>query len=290
MSTLRLLSVLVLPLLSLCAIAQTPGLTPPATAPTQPPPTPQKANPSLPTLWLIGDSTVRNGKGDGARGQWGWGEPIVDLFDTSRLNVVNRALGGRSTRTFIAQGHWERVLQDASPGDFILIQFGHNDSSPINDDSRARGTIPGIGDESQEIDNLLTHQRETVYSFGHYLRKFVREAREKKLQPIILSPVPRCPRAPAGGNGFKVPATQPADHALWAKQVAGAEKVPFIDLYSLIWSEYVGREPAELKSSLFCDADYTHTNRVGAELNARKVVEGIRSLPDEVPLRAYLKK
>src|ERR1700758_3662732 len=62
---------------------------------------PKPANPHLPTLFLVGDSTVRNGHGDGAGGQWGWGEPLVDYFDSSRINVVNRAIGGRSSRTYI---------------------------------------------------------------------------------------------------------------------------------------------------------------------------------------------
>src|ERR1700742_2233607 len=57
------------------------------------------ADPKLPTLFLVGDSTVRNGHADGAGGQWGWGEPLVDLFDTSKINVDNRAIGGRSSRS-----------------------------------------------------------------------------------------------------------------------------------------------------------------------------------------------
>src|SRR5271167_752271 len=61
------------------------------------------ANPKLPTLFLVGDSTVRNGHADGAGGQWGWGEPLVDLFDTSRINVDNRAIGGRSSRSYIIE-------------------------------------------------------------------------------------------------------------------------------------------------------------------------------------------
>ena len=64
---------------------------------------PVPANANLPTLFLIGDSTVRNGRGDGANGQWGWGEPLVDLFDTAKINVVNRAVGGLSSRTFISR-------------------------------------------------------------------------------------------------------------------------------------------------------------------------------------------
>lgn len=55
---------------------------------------PAPANPNLPALFLIGDSTVRNGRADGANGQWGWGEPIVEFFDASKIDVVNRAVGG----------------------------------------------------------------------------------------------------------------------------------------------------------------------------------------------------
>ena len=72
---------------------------------------PEPGDPTLPTLWLIGDSTVRNGRGDGSNGQWGWGEPIVAYFDAAKINVVNRAVGGLSSRTFVSQGHWDRVLR-----------------------------------------------------------------------------------------------------------------------------------------------------------------------------------
>src|SRR5258707_7661686 len=112
------------------------------------------AQPAQPTLILIGDSTVRNGKGDGANGQWGWGDTLTEYFDAAKIRISNRALGGRSTRTFISGGQWDAVLAQIQPGDFVMMQFGHNDSSPINDDSRARGTIRGTGDETQEIDNL----------------------------------------------------------------------------------------------------------------------------------------
>jgi lysophospholipase L1-like esterase len=101
-----------------------------------------------PTLFLIGDSTVRNGAGDGANKQWGWGEPIVAYFDPSKIAVLNRARGGRSSRTFLTEGLWEQVLSAMKPGDFVLIQFGHNDGGPINDNSRARGTIKGVGEET----------------------------------------------------------------------------------------------------------------------------------------------
>src|SRR6185436_12868973 len=96
---------------------------------------------SKPTLWLIGDSTVRNGQGNGSNGQWGWGEPLSDHFDLAKIRVSNRALGGRSSRTFLTGGQWAAILPSIQSGDFVMMQFGHNDSSPVNDDSRARGTL-----------------------------------------------------------------------------------------------------------------------------------------------------
>jgi lysophospholipase L1-like esterase len=176
------------------------------------------------TLFIIGDSTVRNGQGNGSNGQWGWGEPIADFFDPAKITVVNRARGGRSSRTFLTEGLWDQVLSELKPGDFLLIQFGHNDTSPVNDDSRARGTLPGTGEETQEIDNLLTKKRETVHTYGWYLSKFVNDAKAKGARPIVLSPVPR--------NNFQggKPVRGFAKYQQWAAEVARTTGVPFVDL------------------------------------------------------------
>src|SRR5690348_15125819 len=80
------------------------------------PPMLAPANPHLPTLYIIGDSTVRNGQGDGNNGQWGWGDVIGKDFDASKINVVNWALGGRSSRTYITQAHWEKVVAALKAG------------------------------------------------------------------------------------------------------------------------------------------------------------------------------
>ena len=165
-----------------CQVTPQPTVTPGSRRPL-----PVPANIKLPTLFLIGDSTVRNGQGDGGGGQWGWGEPVVEYFDAAKINVVNRAVGGLSSRTYLTGGHWDRVLAMLKPGDFVMMQFGHNDDGAINDNSRARGTIKGTGNESQEIDNILTKKHETVYSFGWYLRKFIADARAKGATPIVCS-------------------------------------------------------------------------------------------------------
>ena len=101
-------------------------------------PMPLPRDPRLPSLVLVGDSTVRNGQGDGAGGLWGWGDALSNHFDTSTINVVNRAIGGLSSRTYVTFGHWDRVLALLKSGDLLVVQFGHNDVSPINDPTRAR--------------------------------------------------------------------------------------------------------------------------------------------------------
>ncbi|MEO7598876.1 MAG: rhamnogalacturonan acetylesterase [Opitutus sp.] len=241
---------------------------------------PEPENPALPSLVLIGDSTVRNGGGDGAGGEWGWGDPIVELFDRTKINVVNRAVGGLSSRTFLTQGHWDRALTLIKRGDYVLMQFGHNDNGPLNDTSRARGTIKGVGEEAEAIDNLLTKEHEIVHSYGWYLRKFIRDAKERGATPIVCSLIPR-----KSWTDGKI--VRSADgYAGWSKQVAAQEGVGFIDLNERIAQRYEEMGEAEV-APLFADP-HTHTSRAGAELNARIVAQGIRDLAD-TSLAPYLR-
>src|SRR4030095_15953890 len=145
------------------------------------------ARSSLPTLFIIGDSTVKNS----TQGLQGWGGPIADLFDQTKIKVVNRARGGRSSRTFQTEGLWDQVLAELKPGDFVLMQFGHNDGGAINDESRARGSLRGIGNEVEEIDNLLTKKHEVVHTYGWDLRKYITDTKEKGATQIGVSPFPR---------------------------------------------------------------------------------------------------
>src|SRR5215470_14473779 len=234
------------------------------------------ANAKPPTLFLIGDSTVRNGAGDGANKQWGWGEPIAAYFDPAKITVLNRARGGRSSRTFLTEGLWDQGLLAMKPGDFVLIQFGHNDGGPTNDTSRARGTIKGVGEETEEIDNLLTRKHEVVHSYGWYLRKYIADARDKGATPIICSPVPR--------KIWKEGRIARDQYARWAEEVAKKEKVGFIDLNEIIARQYeaMGAEKVE---PLFAD-EHTHTTLAGAELNAASVVSGLKALKPD-PLASY---
>ena len=130
----------------------------------------------LPTLFIVGDSTVKNG----TKGQQGWGDPIAALFDKTKIKVENHAIGGRSSRTFQTEGRWDKILAAAKPGDFVLMQMGHNDGGPLDDAARARGSIRGTGEETKEIDNPITKKKEVVHTYGWYLRKYVADARDKE--------------------------------------------------------------------------------------------------------------
>jgi rhamnogalacturonan acetylesterase len=239
---------------------------------------PKPANPHLPTLFIVGDSTVRNGHGDGAHGQWGWGEPIVDLFDRSKINVVNRAIGGRSSRTYITEGHWADTLALMKPGDIVLFQFGHNDSGPLDDPARARGTIPGVGNESKEIENPILKRHETVHTYGWYMRQYVVDTIAKGATPIICSPIPR--KIWKDGKVVR----NADNYGGWAREIAMQQHIAFIDLNAIIAEHYdqLGQQEVE---PLFADP-HTHTSWAGAVLNAKCVVAGLKALPHD-PLAAY---
>ena len=246
---------------------------------------PEPANPALPSLILIGDSTVRNGRDDGqgkgAEGQWGWGNPIAAYLDTSKINVVNRAVGGLSSRTYRSSGHWDRTKPFIKRGDWVVMQFGHNDASPVNDNSRARGVLRGTGPEQEAITNLLTGKPETVFTYGAYLRGYIAEIRAAGATPVVASPVIR-KRWEADG---KTVTRAGGNFAGWAAEVARQEGVAFIDLNE--WGakryEALGKD---IVATLFPpDPETVHTNWLGAAVNAQLVIAGLlqnKVLPEDV--------
>ncbi|EKF56288.1 GDSL family lipase [Galbibacter marinus] len=228
-----------------------------------------------PVLYTVGDSTVKNGQGDGAGGLWGWGDFINQYLDTTQITVKNRALGGTSSRTYIQKGLWQQVYQEIEKGDYVLIQFGHNDSGPINDDFRARGTIKGIGDQKEEIHNMLTNEDEVVHTYGWYIRKMVQQTKEKGGIPIVISPIPR--------NKWKNGTVERnfTTYGLWSKQVAQQEGVTFIDLNRrmALVMELIGEE--KIYDHIFYKKDHTHPTADGAALAAIIVVTELKSINKE---------
>lgn len=223
-----------------------------------------------PTVFIVGDSTVKNGSGNGDGGLWGWGDFINQFLDTTKITIQNHALGGTSSRSFQDKGLWKPVLDQLKKGDYVLIQFGHNDNGPINDTIRARGTFKGIGEETEEIDNLLTHKHETVHSYGWYIRKLVQDAKSKGAIPIVFSPIPR--------NDWKDGKIlrNNQSYGLWAKQIAEQEKVTFIDLNKHMSNELdkIGQE--KVMGTYFYERDHTHTSAKGAVLSASVIASELK--------------
>lgn len=231
-------------------------------------------NTALPTFHIVGDSTVRSG-GAGA-GLWGWGERIRPFFDTNKINVINHAIGGRSARTYFTEGRWQKVADVIKPGDFVIIQFGHNDQGTIGDPAmKRRADGKGIGDETVE-DPRPDGTKELVHTFGWYMAKFVTDAKAHGATAIVCSPIPHKQRW-ENGRDF-------ANIADWDAQVAKNNGALFFDLTLVVTDAYkkVGHEKVE---TFFADKG-THTTDIGAQFNAACVIAGLKSLPGN-PLEKF---
>lgn len=217
-----------------------------------------------PTLFIIGDSTVRNTNA----AFMGWGTAIQALLDTTRIDVRNHAMAGRSTRTFLKEGRWSAVSSQLKPGDYVMMQFGHNEGSkPDTTRGGYRGVLRGIGEETKEL-VWPDGTPETVHTYGWYIRHFIRETKSKGAIPIVLSMIPR--------NSWKAGKVNRADKdfGLWAKQVADEEGAYFIDLNKITADRYEKMGPDKVKQ-LF-PTDHTHTNPQGALINAESVMKGLK--------------
>lgn len=241
-----------------------------------------------PTLFLIGDSTVKNGHDDGqnkgALGQWGWGHFLGEYFDSNKITVENDALGGTSSRTFMDNPKlWPVVLAKIKPGDYVMMQFGHNDNGPINDTIRARGTFKNNSDSSVAIHNMITKKDEVVHSYGWYIRKFISDAKAKGATAIVCSPIPR-------NSWSKDGKIRRADdgYGLWAKQAAAQAGASFLPLNTIIADDYDKEGQAQVTATYFVAPEVTHTNEAGAKFNATAVVQGIKGLTDS-NLKTFLK-
>lgn len=224
-----------------------------------------------PVLFLIGNSTMRNGtRGNGSNGQWGWGYFAEDFFAKDKISIENQALGGMSSRTFYRR-LWPDIREAIRPGDWVIVSIGHNDNGPF-DSGRARASIKGIGTDSLEVTIKETGVKETVYSYGEYLRRYIRETRAKGGTPVLMSLTPR--------NAWEDGKVQRVDKTfgLWAKQVSEEMNVPFIDLNDITATKF--EKFGAHKMTYHFYGDKIHTSKFGAVLNARSAAEGIAACTD----------
>ena len=210
------------------------------------------------TIYMIGDSTMSI-KAPRAYPETGWGMPFAGFFD-STVKVDNRAKNGRSTRTFISENLWQPVFDNLNEGDYVFIQFGHND-------------------ESKE----KTERYTTPDQYKENLTRFVKETRSKKAIPVLLTPVSRR-RFDKEGNALETHAA----YSPLVKEVAKALNVLFIDLdtkskdlYQRMGVEnsrllFLQLKPGEHPNYPGGKDDNTHFNELGARLIAQIVLAEIK--------------
>jgi lysophospholipase L1-like esterase len=245
-------------------------------------------DPKLPTLWIIGDSTVRNGsRDDGGNGQWGWGNPIRHYFDETKLNVQNRAVGGTSSRSFQAM-HWGWILEELKPGDYVIMQFGHNDAGTPKGNSdeivqvplragrggRGAGAQPGAPAATQPV------ATEPVHTFGWYMRKYVTDAKEHGIvESIIVSPIPR--------NRWQDGTILPDGWVATCKEAAQASGAKFFDLNAALIKKWTALGQQKVTAELFPENEVVHPDWAGAISCAESVIDGLKEVNS--PLVKYLK-
>ncbi len=263
--------------------------TPPA-APAVPPPPPQTnlpqrapLNPSLPTIFVVGDSTASNGA------NLGWGSHLGDYFDLMKVNVANRAIAGRSSRSYIDEGHWDSTLAEIKPGDYVLLQWGQNDGGDLGGagSRNARGDLKGDGDATQDVMQTTgpkSGQVETIHTYGWYNRKYVADTQAKGATPMFLSMTIR--------NVWKEDANgvqrieRETNFNTIMKKIADQDHLAFIDMASVEADRLEATGPE--KTALLFPIDHTHTSAVGADLNAQSVVIALEQAHS--PLVAFLKE
>ena len=252
-----------------------------------------------PVVFITGDSTVKN-KDKDEDDMWGWGSVANIVFDETKIDIVNAAMAGRSCRTYLNEGRWEKVYNSLKPGDFVLIQFGHNDISPI-DKPKYRGAIATADDtchvyRMQAAKEDLTKQNvidqklksntqvgsyEVVFSFGWYLKKFILDVREKGATPILVSLTPRN-EWPEGKMERRNDS-----YGIWYRQVVKDTGVEFVDLHNLAADFYDKKCGSKEKANKYFKKDHTHTSLLGAKTNAKCVAQGLKE--NNSPLAKYLK-
>jgi rhamnogalacturonan acetylesterase len=278
------------PLLIATILCAASAFTQTAAPPTPPVPvqthvTPQAPlNPALPTLFIVGDSTARN------QMDLGWADHLAPLFDTTKINLANRAIAGRSSRTYYNEGRWDQVVAQMKPGDYVVIQMGHNDGGfgvdTIPKDSTGRGSIKGLGDETVDVPISTLHTNgplagkttETIHTYGWYIRKYIADARAKGANPILMTVTIR--NIWKDGHIERDMGFRDFDMKLAAEQ-----HVPIADM-ARVEADALEKLGPEATALLF-PIDHTHTSAQGAELNAGFVVESLKQIHS--PLVSYMK-
>jgi PelA/Pel-15E family pectate lyase len=225
------------------------------------------------TVYTIGDSTMANKDTSGSNPERGWAQVLPQFFDTSRVVIDNRAVNGRSSKSFFDEGRWKPVVDELKPGDYVFIQFGHND-------------------EKSEDPKRYTDPKG---SYRDFLTMYVNDTRAKGAFPVLLTPIARRKFAE---NPDTLIDTH-GEYTAAVRQLARELDVPAIDMAALTSRHLLGIGPEESKrlymwlqpgeSPKHPDGlkDDTHLKELGAFRYAQMAVNGIREL--KLPLSRFVK-
>jgi len=223
------------------------------------------------TIFIVGDSTAANKDTSGGKLERGWGQLFQNYFNKNLAVVDNHALNGRSSKSFMSEGHWAKVTKLIKKGDYVLIQFGHNDEK---EGDKVRYTKPGS-------------------TFDQYLTKYVTETKKLGGIPVLMSPVVRC----KWKNGALVDTH--GEYRNTAKNVAKKLKVKFVNANSITekLEKSLGEKGSQKLHMIYKPGqvaaypkgvtDTAHYNEYGAKTVARLLADGLTT---EVPALAKCRK
>lgn len=224
-----------------------------------------------PTLFLIGDSTMADKENPEKNPEHGWGQ-MLPIVMTSGIVIQNHATNGRSSKSFRTEGRWDKVMKQLKKGDFVIIQFGHNDQK-VNDSSR--------------FTNPYTQYRAN-------LERYVNEIRAKGAIPILMTSIVR---RNFNENGVLVDTHK--EYPLVVRMVANDLKVDFVDLQLLTEQMEISYGPEKSKKLHLHFAegenpyypkgkdDDTHLSKLGAETVAKLAANSLKNL--NIGLEKYIK-
>ncbi|EGO53218.1 rhamnogalacturonan acetylesterase precursor [Neurospora tetrasperma FGSC 2508] len=234
---------------------------------------------ATPTLYLAGDSTTAKTGGL----LMGWGEYLPPLLNG--ITVVNKAVPGRSARSYTNEGRFTELANLVTAGDIVVIEFGHNDGgSPRSASDNGRSDCPGTGSEVC----VSGKTGEKVYTFNHYVETAAKAIIAKGASVIFSSQTPNNLWEGGSYGGYGTPVRFVGYASLAAKNLAGTGKASFVDHYQAVANMYL--KLGNAKTNSLYPSDHTHTSPEGADLVAKAFAQAVKlAWNGTTPLKGYLK-
>ncbi|KAI0633362.1 carbohydrate esterase family 12 protein [Trametes polyzona] len=213
-------------------------------------------------VYLAGDSTMAPNGGGRGTGTDGWGQYVGQYLD---LQVLNQAIGGRSARSFTDEGRFDTIINSVAKGDFVVIEFGHNDGSAGAVDN-GRQDAHSDGYDDTEVVHDSTGKAITIHSFNYYITNAVRSLQAKGAIPIVSSQTPD-----NIWSGNKIGA--PSRFVGYAADVAKNTSAAYVDHFAYVAQAY--NALGQTTVNTFYPNDHTHTSPAGANVVAQAFIRGV---------------